>query len=457
MTLAGSTLVRIQRHQFWSNTRTAKYNLSPNIINTPRNEREKDIMASWFSKETTRSAFDSKPTPVISFGRPFPEICLKQIQERFQCSRVYIIASRSLSKNTSSLGDLTSALGDRVAGVRIGISPHTPIPEIVDILAEVKPLNIDCIVTLGAGSITDGAKLVRFALANDAWTREDIDTLWGGKSHNPNMRKTLHKPTIPLICIPTSLSGGEYQAIAGATDEKTKAKHTFEPSVDPDFVIQDPQLTTTTPQKVWLSTGIRAVDHCVETLCSLQSNKDGDEAAARGLEKLILGLLRCKHDPEDLDARHLCQTGVVEAMRAVSTGVPMGASHAIGHQLGPLGVGHGETSCIMLPAVCKFNADKSVNNDQQKRTLDILVKQEPVRSLIEDTKMSDGNYDLADILDLIIRELDMPRTLRDVGITSDHLPGLAANSLNDIWIKTNAYKITKKEEVMEILEAVSGE
>jgi alcohol dehydrogenase class IV len=414
-------------------------------------------MASWFSEETTRPAFNSKPTPLISFGRPFPEICLKQLQERFKSSRVYIIVSRSLSKNTSSLEDLKSALGDRVAGVHIGISPHTPIPEIVDILVEIKPLNIDCIVTLGAGSITDGAKLLRFALANDAWTREDIDTLWGGKSHNPKMRETLHKPTIPLICIPTSLSGGEYQAIAGATDEETKAKLTFEPKVDPDLVIQDPLLTTTTPQKIWLSTGIRAVDHCVETLCSLQSNKDGDEAAARGLEKLIPGLLRCKHDPKGLDARHLCQAGVVEAMRAVSTGVPMGASHAIGHQLGPLGVGHGETSCIMLPAVCKFNADKGVNKDQQKRTLDIIVKQQPVKSLMDEKNMSDKDYDLADILDLVIRELGMPRSLKDVGITSDRLPGLAANSLNDIWIKTNAYKITKKEEVMEILEAVTGD
>ncbi|KAM0396885.1 hypothetical protein ACHAQC_004407 [Fusarium culmorum] len=413
-------------------------------------------MTSWFNKETTRPAFHSKPTPLISFGRPFPEICLKQVQERFQCSRVYIIASCSLSKNTSSLEDLKSALGDLVAGVRIGISPHTPILEIVDILAEVKLLDIDCIVTLGAGSITDGAKLVRFAMANEAWTREDIDTLWGGKSHNPKMRETLRKPTIPLICIPTSLSGGEYQAIAGATDEESKAKHTFEPKVDPDFVIQDPQLTTTTPKKIWLSTGIRAVDHCVETLCSLQSNKYGDEAATRGLEQLIPGLLRCKHDPQDLDARHLCQTGVVEAMHAVSTGVPLGASHAIGHQLGPLGVGHGETSCIMLPAVCKFNAKKGVNQDQQKRTLDILVKQHPVKSLIDQVKMTDNEYDLGDILDLIIRELGMPRSLKDVGITADHLPGLAANSLNDIWIKTNAYKITKKEEVMEILEAVIG-
>ncbi|KAF5667046.1 alcohol dehydrogenase [Fusarium heterosporum] len=413
-------------------------------------------MASWFKEETSQAAFDNKPEPVISFGRPFAETCSKHVTKRFKSSRVYIIVSRSLSRNTSSLEDLKSALGDRVAGVHIGISPHTPIPEIVAILSEVKSLDIDCIVTLGAGSITDGAKLIRFALVNNALTAEDIHTLWGGKSRNPRKRETLHKPNIPLICIPTSLSGGEYQSIAGATDAKTKAKYTFEPNVDPDLVIQDPQLTTTTPQNVWLSTGIRGVDHCVETLCSLQSNNDGDEWAAKGLEKLITGLLRCKHDPQDLDARHLCQTGVMEAMRAVSSGVPMGASHAIGHQLGPLGVGHGETSCILLPAVCKFNANKGANNDRQKRTVEILLKQQTVKSLLRDKELSGREMDLGDILDLVIRELEMPRTLKNVGVATDKLPGLAENSLNDIWIKTNPYKITKKEEVMEILKLVGG-
>jgi alcohol dehydrogenase class IV len=203
-------------------------------------------------------------------------------------------------------------------------------------------------------------------------------------------------------------------------------------------------LITTTPQKIWLSTGIPSVDHCVETLCSLQSNDGGDAWAARGLQKLISGPLRCKHDPNDLDARYLCQVGVVKAMRAVSSGVPLGASHAIGRQLGPLNVGHGDTSCILLPEVCKFNALKNANNDREKRVVEILLKQDTVKPLLANKKVSETDVDLGDILDLIIRELEMS-VLR-----------LAANSLNDIWIKTNAYPITKEEEVLEILEAVAG-
>ena len=416
-------------------------------------------MADFFSAETFKPAFTDRPSPRISYGLHFPEAAAKHVKETFHASRVYIIASKSLSTNTDALERLKAALGDRTVGVRIGIGSHTPIADIVDIIAEVRPLEVDCLITLGAGSLTDGAKLVRFAIANDAYSVEDINTLWGGPSHsNPARRQDLKRPTIPLICIPTSLSGGEYQQLAGATEPApSHAKRSFEPHVDPDLVIQDPELSMTTPEWVWLSTGIRAVDHCVETLCSLKSNEKGDREASQALSKLIPGLLRCKHSPRDLQARHQCQLGVVEAMSAVSSGVPLGASHAIGHQLGPLGVGHGETSCIMLPAVCKYNAAKGANNDRQALVRELLVREKTVNELLQAKGVEVEETDLADILDAVIRELGMPRTLKDVKVGREKLDGLAENSLGDIWIKTNPVPMTEKAQVMEVLEMVVGD
>jgi alcohol dehydrogenase class IV len=128
------------------------------------------------------------------------------------------------------------------------------------------------------------------------------------------------------------------------------------------------------------------------------------------------------------------------------------ASHAIGHQLGPLGVGHGETSCIMLPAVCKWNAAQGANNTRQQACIDILMRDAEVRHLMSSRK----NADLGDILDAVIRELGMPRTLKEKGIGRDKLDLLAENSLKDHWIKTNAKPITEKSQVMEILEMVVG-
>lgn len=188
------------------------------------------------------------------------------------------------------------------------------------------------------------------------------------------------------------------------------------------------------------------------TLCSLQRNDRGNRQAREGLKKLIPGLLRCKHDATDLDARHLCQLGVVEAMAAVSSGVALGTSHAIGHQLGPLGVGHGETSCILLPVVCKFNASKGANNDRQEACKTLLLADDTVKGVLHGKDLT--QLDLGDILDAVIRDLGMPRSLKDVDIGKDKLHVLAFNSLHDLWIKRIPVPITEVSQVMEILEMV---
>ncbi len=407
-------------------------------------------MVGWFSNvETCRSAFEIKSTPRVTYGLRFPDACAQHINGDLACNRVFIIASASLSRNTDALERLTNALGDKVTGVHIGISPHTPIDEVAAIVTKVKDLQINCIVCLGAGSITDAAKVIRFALANETFTIATIRTLRGTRPHQYKLPKTT------LICIPTTLSGGEYQGIAGVTDNETREKMLFDPIRDPDLVILDPELCSTTPQRIWLSTGVRAVDHCVETLCSLQSNERADEHARRGLRTLVEALIRCKEDPQDLKALHQCQVAVIDAMRAVSCGVPMGASHAVGHQLGPLGVPHGETSCVMLPAVCAFNTREPVNVQKQAEVVELLLKTPAMTSLLQRKGYDSTKAQLAEILDIFLRDLDMPRTLREVGVEGDEkLRRLARNSLHDHWIKTNAIPITEESQMMELLAMV---
>lgn len=215
-------------------------------------------------------------------------------------------------------------------------------------------------------------------------------------------------------------------------------------------MILDPALTLTTPDSIWLSTGIRAVDHCVESMCSLSSTPASNTDAANGLKQLIPGLLCCKTDRGDLEARHKCQMGVIDSIKAVSFHkVPVGASHGIGHQLGPLGVGHGETSCIMLPAVCKFNA--SVNESQQAKAREALWSDEVVEEMLVRRGLSKDKADLGDMLDAVISELGMPRSLKAVGVGEDKLDMLAANSLHDHACQTNPIPLSEKGQVLEIL------
>lgn len=103
------------------------------------------------------------PSPHVSYGLPYQEACAKHAKGTFGASKVYIIASGTLSRTTDRVDRLADALrkaGVEVVGIRKGVTPHTKWSNILSIAAECREAGADCLVTLGAGSITDGAKLV---------------------------------------------------------------------------------------------------------------------------------------------------------------------------------------------------------------------------------------------------------------------------------------------------------
>ncbi|TKA75540.1 hypothetical protein B0A55_03538 [Friedmanniomyces simplex] len=399
------------------------------------------------------------PNPYISYGIPYDEACAKHLQETFHASRVYIVASRSLASNTDKLDRLVSAIGEeKVVGVRRkGITPHTPWSEVLQISADCRAAKADCVVTLGAGSITDGCKLVVLCLANGIREPEQLARYSVESTDVPG---AIAEPTVPLITIPTSLSGGEYFSLAGGTEDSTHHKHGFLRSgMGAKLIILDPDLCKTTPEYHWLSTGIRSVDHCVEALCSLNGTPKSDAKAEEGLRLLVPGLLGCKADPDDVEARRRCQLAISLGMGTIRAGVPMGGSHAIGHQLGPLGVAHGVTSCIMCPAVMKYNlqhgTDRPEIAEKQKRVQAVLWSEPEVAKVLEAAKLARDKADLGDLLDAIIRALGLPRTLKEVGVAPDVIPALSKRALDDFWAPTNPVPLLKAEQMQVILEATA--
>ena len=327
----------------------------------------------------------------------------------------------------------------------------------------------DVLVTLGGGTLTDAAKIVSFALANDVVDAEGLDKLrTQDGSGKYDMRSELKESVVPIICVPTSLSGGEYARTAGGTDDSRGSggrKYSFGlPIKGPSLVVLDPVLTGLTPEFIWLSTGVRAIDHCVEILCARDEYKknkeESDRDAAEGLRMLVPGLLGCKliasSAAEGNEARMRCMLALPLAMKGiVYHRVPTGASHAIGHQLGPMGVSHGETSCVILPWVCKYNADArhSGNNARQQKMVKDLLWDEPiVASVLREWGTRRETSDLADTLLALFRELSLPTSLREVGIGEEQLDQLAEMTLKDHAALTNPVPLRRKEQVREILD-----
>jgi alcohol dehydrogenase class IV len=299
--------------------------------------------------------------------------------------------------------------------------------------------------------------LILQALANNVTEPKDLaDYSIEAKTPKTNVKP----PTVPLICIPTSLSGGEYFSLAGGTDDiTTKHKQGFlQNGMGVRLVILDAELCLGTPWFHWLSTGVRSIDHCVEALCSLEATPESDKDAEAGLRLLVPWLLETKRDEKNVEARHHCQMGVRYAMKNVRAGIPMGGSHAIGHQLGPMGVGHGVTSCIMCPAVMKWNIEHGKENPEIQKKQDnirsILWAEPSAAELFKGAGLSQDKADLGDLLDVIIRTLGLPRTLKDVGIGGDQIDKLSKRTLDDFWALTNPIPLKDAAQVKSILEMV---
>ncbi|KAK0644637.1 hypothetical protein B0T16DRAFT_418012 [Cercophora newfieldiana] len=395
------------------------------------------------------------PKPFISTGVPFVEACKHHAVETFGAKRIYTIVSKSIS-TTSNFTSLKDALGDLVVGIRYGIRQHVPFPDVLEVANDLLTLQADLIVTLGAGSLTDGAKIASWAAANGALTLDDLEKL----RTNPQAKGC----TIPTINIPTSLSGGEYNPSGGATDLRNHRKSSFKhPSVVAELVILDPELTLSTPERVWLSSGMRSVDHCVEGLCSIAFRLDGNENVdtakaegyfVEGLKRLLPGLLATKKTPGDLEARRTEMLGVLDAMRGMLLGVAVGASHGIGHQLGPLGVGHGETSCVMLPSVLEWNrkhGDAWVR-ERQKKVLDAFWGVSTVVDALHRRGLSRETATAGQTVRAFVEELGMPTSLASVGVGREKLKKVAENAMASPHIPTNPARIAGVDQIREILE-----
>jgi len=363
----------------------------------------------------------------VVFGRPAAESVAEQAR-RLGADRVFLMVSGTLNRETDEIGKIRAALGNRCVGLFDRMPPHTPRSAVIAAAAQAREAGADLIVTVGGGSITDGAKAVQLCLANGITTVEGLDVC--------RDEAGLKAPTVRQISVPTTLSAGEFSGVAGVTDEARRVKELFRhPMMIPAAVILDPALTVHTPAWLFLSTGIRAVDHCVEGVCSKEANPYGDAQALRGLSLLSRGLARVKAEPGDLQARLDCQLGAWLSMGPLASGVPMGASHGIGYVLGAVfDIPHGHTSCIMLPAVMRWN--KPANADRQAMAA---------------AAMDVPGEEAADALDRFIAGLGMPRSLSAVNVGPEHFDRIAEQAMGTPWVPRNPRKIPTPAVLREIL------
>jgi maleylacetate reductase len=373
----------------------------------------------------------------ILYGHPAEHALIEEV-ERYGCERVFVVSTRSLhTMGDGPLQRIESALGTRHVGTYGTVRSHSPREDVIAAANAARDANADLLVAVGGGSVIDATKTAQLCL----WLRLDspaaLEPYRGGAPADIARKFSPPENAIRMVAISTTLSASEFTSSAGVTDSATNTKQSFNHRLlVPRSVILDPKATLDTPPWLLFCTGIRAVDHAIESYCSARANPATESTSLLGLKLLAQSLPAIKATPGDLDARMSAQFGMWQAIAANAAGVPNGASHGIGYVLGATyGVAHGHTSCVMLPAVLKWNA--VVNADRQRAL---------------SAAMGKPDREPGDLVKELVQRLDQPTSLRDVNIRREDLETIATRALGYGPVRTNPRRITSVADVMEILE-----
>ncbi len=374
----------------------------------------------------------------VVYGKPAGGAALAEA-ERSGAKRVFVTTSKSVAQSPL-LADIVHALGERHVGTYVGITAHSPRPCVIEGAKLAREAKADLIIAVGGGSVIDATKVMLIALWKNAARIEDLDRYRAGRPKEgaapPSEAIKPPPDAVRMIAVPTTLSAAEFNAYAGITDVRYGIKESFgHRLIVPRVIVLDPAATLATPMDLMLSTGLKAVDHAVERLCSQQAHPFVIGTASEALKLLAKALPAHKARPDDMETRLDLQFGMWLSIGAGTSGVGVGASHGIGHVLGAAcHVPHGHTSCVMLPSVLRWNLP--ANADRQKRVSEAFGRPErPAADLVAD----------------LVGTLGLPRRLADVGVGKDRFAEIAEKSMHDRAVLNNPRPITGPAQVVEIL------
>ena len=293
----------------------------------------------------------------------------------------------------------------------------------------------DGVIAIGGGSALDAGKAIAFM-------SKQKENLWFFEDVGDNWTKAIIKDMPKVIAIPTTAgTGSETGRASLIVDEDTYTKKIiFHPSILPDLVILDPELTISLPAHLTAATGMDALAHCLEAYCSEVYHPMAHGIAVEGVRIIKNNLVDAFKDPENLIARS--QMLVSSPMGSTAFQKGLGAIHSLSHPINAIhDLHHGLTNAIFMPYVIKFN--QSVIEEKMKR----------LSKYIELKNQSFDGF-LEWILDLR-KQLSIPHTLKELNVKFD-FDKLSKMALVDPSTPTNPIVLSQEDMKVLYLNSYEG-
>ncbi|KAI0063598.1 alcohol dehydrogenase IV [Artomyces pyxidatus] len=342
----------------------------------------------------------------IYYGPGSISTALPELLANIGGTKALIVTGKSLFNKTDVVKTVEAVLRskDAYGATFYDIGEHSPIAGIRAGVKAFKDAGADIIVSVGGGSPVDASKAILYYLQQES----------GG-------------PYLKQIAVPTTLSAAEYTVGAGYTNDEGTKVSVSSPELAPAGIILDAELTLPTPERLWLSTGIRSLDHAVENLYRPYITPPQKALCYQALHDLFEYLPKSKANPQDVAVRQKLQLASWMSLfpMKIDKYAPLGLSHSLGHRLGAsYSIPHGITSCLTLAPVVRLKAKVASQEDKEDLAAALFYLGQPSTGSIEGDALK-----LADLIEELVANLGLKSTLTQYNVPPSDIPKIAELAL----------------------------
>jgi len=373
----------------------------------------------------------------------FGDSSLKRLSQ-LDCDKVFIVTDPFMVKS-GVINKITDEIskGNSQYIVFSDIVPDPSIDIIAKGIEAMVKFNPEVVIALGGGSAIDAAKAI---------------CTFNSKLQ-VQANACVNSKKIRLIAIPTtSGTGSEVTSISVITDKEKNVKYPLvSEELQPDEAILDAELVKTVPNFITGDTGMDVLTHAIEAYVSTMSSDYTDALAEKAIKLVFEYLIGAYKNGNDIEARKKmhnasCIAGI--AFNNASLGLNHGIAHIVGAKFH---VSHGRANAILLPYVIEYNANLEENNLTSFTKAAIRYSEISKMLGLPSANVREGVKSLVLAINILLKELDMPKSLKETGISEDDFKNeireMAKIAIDDRCTQTNP-RVPKIDEIVTLLEKV---
>ena len=377
-----------------------------------------------------------RTTPTVVYGRG----CLDELPDhvrRIADGPVLIVTDKGLVE--AGVVELVTdelARAEIVATVWDEAEPEPPTTS-VDACAEaIRQASPAVVLGLGGGSAMDTSQIAACVVTNGGMAED-----WIGV-------EVVRKPGVPTISIPTT--AGTASEVTGnavmVLPDRSNKLTVVSPFIYPQTALIDPALTDSVPSHITAATGMDTFCHAAESYIAGRATQHTRQAAADAMGRTLEFLPRAVADGSDCEARDQMSYACLQAGYSLANaGVILvhGLAHAIGARAR---IPHGVANTVCLLPVMRLAAERNP----------ALMAElaEPLGISAEVTEESERAQAAVAAIEQLVEQVELPTTLREVGVELSWLPDVAAATLSNTRVVQNSPVQPSAIELTSLLEAI---